>query len=292
MRLTFNFWLQSIFGLLVTLIGWSYLSWRTWQIYLVSPTNAIPYLFIFLELAIYISSVLWFIDMLWTTDQTRVPRVLPMDDFRKWPTVDIFIPCCNEPTDLVKDTVMAALWQDYPTEKFTIYVCDDGKDAALKTWVENEQTVNGTNVRYICRVKPSDQPHHAKAGNINHALTLTSSEFVSILDADMLIRPDFLRSMLAQFASNDIAFVQCPQYYYNVPDGDPLGQVCFFFYDVIMPHRDSRNSAPSVGTGVVFRRKALEQVGGIRYTTLFQCFLLFFIFPYSSVRVPVLFFEN
>ncbi|KNE58894.1 hypothetical protein AMAG_04432 [Allomyces macrogynus ATCC 38327] len=270
--LTFNMWGQCMFALLVTGIGWTYLSWRTWQLYLVKSTNVIPYLFLSLEIMLYTSSVLWFVDMLWTRDYRRRPAILPVENHAEWPTMDIFIPCCKEPTELVKDTVMAALWQDYPADKFMVYVCDDGGDDALREWVENEQAVNGTNVRYIRRVKTPGVPHHAKAGNINHAMTVTTGEFVGILDADMLVRPEYLRRMLAQFSSPRVSFVQCPQAYYNVPDGDPLGQVCAFFYDVVMPHRDTRNSAPSVGTGVVFRRKALEEVGGMSTGTLTEDF--------------------
>ncbi|KAL7752623.1 hypothetical protein RI367_002158 [Sorochytrium milnesiophthora] len=272
MILTFNFWAQCLFALLVTGLGWTYLAWRIWQLSLLKVPNAVPYIFVSLETLMYLSSVLWFVDMLWTSNRRRVPQILPVDNHHEWPTVDILIPCCKEPTELVKDTVLAALWQDYPVDKFTVYICDDGKDEELREWTEVERAVNGTNVRYIRRIKTPGVPHHAKAGNVNHSMGLTTGEYVAILDADMIVRPEFLRCMLAQFTSERIAFVQSPQCYYNVPDGDPLGQVCSFFYEIIMPHRDSRHSAPSVGTGVVFRRKALEGIGGISTGTLTEDF--------------------
>jgi len=272
MILTFNFWAQCAVAVAVTGLGASYLGWRIYQLTIVKSTFVIPYIFVSLEMALYFSSVLWFIDMLWTYDKRRNPKILPVQSHFEWPTVDVLIPCCKEPTDLVKDTALTALWQDYPVDKFMVYLLDDGKDDNLREWVETEQAVNGTNIRYIRRHKLPDVPHHAKAGNINHGLGVTTGEFVAILDADMLIKPEFLRSMLAQFSSENIAYVQCPQYYYNVPDGDPLGQVCSFFYDVVMPHRDTRSSAPSVGTGVIFRRSALERIGGISTGTLTEDF--------------------
>ncbi|ORZ40758.1 nucleotide-diphospho-sugar transferase [Catenaria anguillulae PL171] len=272
MILTFNFWGQCVFAVLVIGIGFTYLGWRTWQLYLVAPSHPVPYIFLGLEIMMYISSALWFVDMCWTKSRIRRPAILPVESFKDWPTVDLMICVCKEPTDLVKETILAALWQDYPAEKFTVVVCDDGGDEELRNWIENEQAVNGTNVRYIRRVKTPGVPHHAKAGNVNHAVSLTTGEFVGILDADMLVRPEYLRRMLAHFDSPRVAFVQCPQSYYNVPDGDPLGQVCTFFYHVIMPHRDTRNSAPSVGTGVIFRRKALEEVGGVSTGTLTEDF--------------------
>lgn len=45
------------------------------------------------------------------------------------------------------------------------------------------------------RVKPSGVPHHAKAGNVNHALFQgnTSGEFLLLLDCDMLAEPHILQ---------------------------------------------------------------------------------------------------
>lgn len=271
MIFTFNFWWQLTFASLATCIGWTYLAWRIWQIYLLLPKNAIPYIFLGLEFLMHFSAVLWFIDMLWTENKKRKDVIMPLKNANEWPEVDVLVPCCKEPTELVKDTVLAALWQDYPADKFTVCICDDGGDDNLKLWVENERAVNNTNVRYIRRVKTKGVPHHAKAGNINHALGLTTGEFVGILDADMIVSSNFLRSMLANFDAST-AFVQCPQSYYNVPKGDPLGHMCTFFYDTIMTNRDTRNSAPSVGTGVIFRRRALEEIGGISTGTLTEDF--------------------
>ncbi|KAI9221589.1 glycosyltransferase like family 2-domain-containing protein [Blastocladiella britannica] len=251
-------------------LGGTCLVWRTLELVASHSHHPVPWLFFALEAILYLSSLLWLLDTLHVLDRSRRPTVLPPPLFQSWPTVDILIPCCGEPTSLVRDTVLAALWQDYPASQIHVFVCDDGCDEALRVWVEHEMGI--ARLRYTRRVKVPSAPHHAKAGNINHALRLTSSAFVVILDADMLIRPDFLCRTLAQFDTPKVAFVQVPQSYYNVPQGDPLGQVASFFYLRIMPCRDTRGSAPSVGTGVVFRRTALEATGGIATGTLTEDF--------------------
>jgi cellulose synthase (UDP-forming) len=54
----------------------------------------------------------------------------------EWPTVDVFITCCNEPVEIVEETTKAALAIDYPTTKLCIYVLDDGNSPALRGMTE------------------------------------------------------------------------------------------------------------------------------------------------------------
>lgn len=64
-------------------------------------------------------------------DQFR-PAIPPKD----WPTVDIFITCYNEPTELVETTARAALAIDYPVSKLRVYILDDGNSAEMRAMAE------------------------------------------------------------------------------------------------------------------------------------------------------------
>ena len=44
-----------------------------------------------------------------------------------------------------------------------------------------------------------DMPRHAKAGNLNNALMVTSGEYLLILDADQIPEPDILDKTLGYF---------------------------------------------------------------------------------------------
>lgn len=56
----------------------------------------------------------------------RKPATLP-DDPNVWPTVDIYVPTYNEPLYVVRPTVLAALNIDWPSDKFKVYILDDGR---------------------------------------------------------------------------------------------------------------------------------------------------------------------
>ena len=45
--------------------------------------------------------------------------------------VDLLVAVCKEPLDLIMDTVVAACRIDWPTDKYRVIVCDDGKDQEL-----------------------------------------------------------------------------------------------------------------------------------------------------------------
>jgi cellulose synthase (UDP-forming) len=130
-----------------------------------------------------------------------------------------------------------------------------------------------TRCRYIARPKPAGKPHYAKAGNINHAIFAgdTQGTFILTLDADHVPKPQFLKRVLPYFFSynlwtgkyegNQIALVQTPQDFNNIPNGDPFGHSAHLFYGPIQQGKDGLNSAFYTGTNAVLRREALVNVG-------------------------------
>jgi cellulose synthase (UDP-forming) len=132
--------------------------------------------------------------------------------------------------------------------------------------------------RYIARPKPAGQPHHAKAGNINYALFCgnTEGEFVLTLDADHILKPQFLQRVvpyfftfnleLGKYISNRTAFVQTPQDFHNLPKGDPFGHSAHLFYGPIQQGKDGLNAAFYTGTNAILRREALMSVGIKRFS--------------------------
>ncbi|CAN1212565.1 Cellulose synthase [Tumidithrix helvetica PCC 7403] len=354
------------------ILGLWYLSWRI--------TSSINFNALWLSIPLLLAEIYSFIGGamftigLWrplerevrSLDQMRPP--LPAIDY---PTVDVFITCYNEPTEMVEETARAALTIDYPTNKLRVYILDDGKSDAMRAMsqslaiedlrspkmqaeaerIENEraeletrlqqlqsllpdtkaaevflqnptdshpavrflQTLrdsfvlihgnasSGVSVsdrlateqkrlekaiqqkeressdlarcRYIARTKVPGKPHHAKAGNINHAIFSgeTNGSFILTLDADHIPKPQFLKRVLPYFYTynqwtgkyegNRIAFVQTPQDFYNLPEGDPYGHSAHLFYGPIQQGKDGLNSAFYTGTNAILRREALLNVG-------------------------------
>ncbi|MFN0172384.1 MAG: glycosyltransferase [Bryobacteraceae bacterium] len=179
------------------------------------------------------------------------------------PAVDVFIPTYNEPVDVIRRTLIGALWMDYPNKR--VYVLDDGARPQI------EEMVASIGGQYIKRT----DNRGAKAGNLNNALALTSGDFVAIFDADHVPVRGFLRKLMGFFEDQNVAFVQGAQHFFN-PDPyeynlNLSGRVApeqTFFYQVVQPGNDFWNSAFFCGSCAILRRSALESIGGFRTETV------------------------
>ncbi len=189
---------------------------------------------------------------------TRVPPPAPRDL-----TVDTLIPTFNEDLELLRKTAISCLGMAYPARVFFL---DDGNRLELANLAQE------LGCGYLNREKPTQ----AKAGNLNHALSLTNGDFVAIFDADYVPHPTFLGRTLGYFQDSNVAFVQTPHNYYNVDSfqfwinskkRDKWNEQDAF-YRFIMPGRDHWNAAFFAGTSAVIRREALEEIGGFATDTI------------------------
>lgn len=168
-------------------------------------------------------------------------------------TVDIFITTYNEPIELVMETALAAQAARIP---HSTWVLDDGDRPEMRAAAE------GAGLGYITRSQAwKDMPRHAKAGNLNNALEQTMGEFLLILDADQIPRPEILEHTLGYFRDPEVALVQTPQVFSNVATGDPLGSQAPLFYGPIQQGKDGWNAAFFCGSNAILRREALMQLG-------------------------------
>jgi cellulose synthase (UDP-forming) len=172
-------------------------------------------------------------------------------------TVDVFITTYNEPVDLVRETARAAREIRYPHQT---WILDDGNRAEMRQCAEE------LGVGYLVRDQNwQGKDRHAKAGNIINAMNHTSGEFILILDADQVPRPQILDRVLGWFDDEKVAFVQTPQWFKNTPAGDPFGTDAPLFYGPIQAGKDGWNSAFFCGSNAVLRREALMRIGVVWY---------------------------
>lgn len=172
-------------------------------------------------------------------------------------TVDVFVTTYDEPVDLVLRTATAARDIRYPHRT---WVLDDGARPELAAAAAE------AGVGYLVRTADWEGRHrHAKAGNLNNALFQTDGEYLVVLDADQIPDPALLDRTLGYFADPQVALVQTPQYFTNVPDADPLGSQAPLFYGPIQQGKDGWNAAFFCGSNAVLRREALMQLGLVGY---------------------------
>ncbi|WP_395541765.1 glycosyltransferase [Neotabrizicola sp. sgz301269] len=197
--------------------------------------------------------------------------------------VDIYLATYNEDPELVRLGIVDAKALTYPHPiDIRIHVLDDGRRPAMRAVCAEER------VNYITR----STNEGFKAGNLRNALEQTSGDFLVICDADTRLFPTFLTHTLGHFRDPKMAWVQTPQWFYDLPEGEHLADVLGrrlgragrllgrgaeavlgeivlgrdpfvndprMFYDVIQRRRNAANAAFCCGAGSVHRREAVME---------------------------------
>jgi len=213
------------------------------------------------ELMAYASLLLGYFQLWNPTDRVKYPPALDKDDL---PHVDIMVCTYNEQISVLYRTLVGCNALQY--QKKTIYLLDDGDR------MEMRQLAQHLGVQYIRR----DNNLHAKAGNLNNALKHSEGDLVLVLDADHVPTRFMLNELVPFFQEDEgVAFVQTPQHFFSL---DPFQRNLVaehvvsneqdFFYHVIQPGNDHWGATFFAGTGAVFRRKALESIGGFATQTI------------------------
>jgi cellulose synthase (UDP-forming) len=246
--------------LLLTLLGTRYLGWRfSASLNLATPLSTGLSL---LTLAAELVLLAGFFLQLWFTLLPERPAPpagpIPMPA----PAVDVLVPSCGEPAELVERCLRGCLALDYPA--LTVWLLDDAGRPELEDLCD----------RLGCRYLARDDHLHAKAGNLNHGLGHCQGDLVAVFDADVVPLRPFLNRTVGLFTDPAVGFVQTPQSYMNA---DPVMRNLRLerwllpdeesFYRWIQPTRQNLNAVVCAGTSFVMRRDALDRVGGFETAT-------------------------
>lgn len=168
--------------------------------------------------------------------------------------IDIFLPVCNEPIETIRNTWNGV--NDLVACK-KVYVLDDGGSKEIEAMAKE------FGFTYFNRPVKNLK----KAGNLKYAYERTSSPFVLILDADFRPSPDFITETLNYFDhDHKIGIVQTPQYFMHKKENswikNAAGSIQELFYRLIQVNRDHFGGSICVGTNAIYRRAALDSIGG------------------------------
>jgi cellulose synthase (UDP-forming) len=175
----------------------------------------------------------------------------------KYPSVDIFLPICGEPLEVLRNTWAGAeeLLAAYPG-KAEAFVLDDGESA------EAAEMAAQFGFAYLCR----EVHEHKKSGNLNYAFARTNGEHIVIFDADFRPSPRFLAETLPYLDDPAVGIVQTPQFFRVTGRQSwverAAGATLEIFYRAVQVSRDRFGAALCVGSNAVYRRAALEPGGG------------------------------
>lgn len=176
-----------------------------------------------------------------------------------YPSVDIFLPTCGESIDVLRNTWdgVREVCETYPGPVL-VHCLDDAHSAQVRHLAER--------YGFLYYARPN-KGWFKKAGNLRHGFNNTSGDFIAIFDADFRPRRDFLDELLPYFyRAPRLAIVQSPQYFgYDMRQNwleRGAGAVQELFYRVVQVSRQSHDGAICVGSNAIYRRAALNEIGG------------------------------
>ncbi len=180
-------------------------------------------------------------------------------DMKNQPFISIHVPTHNEPPYIVKATLYALSKLSY--SNFEVLVIDNNtKDRSLWLPVEEYCKTLGTNFKFF----HVDKLKGYKAGALNYIMAKADprTEYVAVIDADYIVRSDFIKKALQYFVDGTIGFVQFPQSFYNVGRGN-LGVKLEYrhFFLTYMNMSNYMGSLLTTGTLTVFNFNALKKSG-------------------------------
>jgi cellulose synthase (UDP-forming) len=172
-------------------------------------------------------------------------------------TVDVFLPSCGEPLAVLDNTFRYVSKMSWGGLK-TVYALDDSVREEVRQLSEQYS------FRYVVRPNPGEMK---KAGNLTHALAISSGDFIAVIDADFAVRQEFLYETMPYFADPKVGIVQTAQFF-DVTNGSfsyiqrYAGTLQEIFFRFIQPARDRYKAAICAGTNLVYRRAAVAAAGG------------------------------
>lgn len=221
--------------------------------------------------------------------------ILPVLD--SYPPIAVIVSSYREPIEIVENTLICFRNMTYPNKH--LYFLDDTR-YDVPAGQTPEMAQYRQDIDSMCQRLEVNmfrrKWHGAKAGMINDFLDFLagrlkegfvlsrfelfpSSEpekYIAIFDADMNPLPDFAEGIVRRMEERpNLAFIQTPQYYTNfetnrVARAAGLQQV--IFYEFICEGKSSQDAMFCCGTNVMFRREALEAVGGFDETSVTEDF--------------------
>ncbi len=178
------------------------------------------------------------------------------------PKVSIHIPAYREQPEMLNATLSSVAALDYPNFE-CVLVINNTPDPAMWQPVEEHCRTLGERFKFV----REDRVEGFKAGALRLALqhTAPDAEIIGVLDADYVVRSDWLKDLVPAFANPKVGLVQAPQDHrdgdrsimHHVFNGEYAG-----FFDIGMVQRNEINAIVTHGTMCLLRRSAMESAGG------------------------------
>lgn len=173
----------------------------------------------------------------------------------------VIVPCFNEETT-VERTIKSLLALEYPEDKLTIMIIDDG--STDNTWQVIQQFANDRRIKLYQK-----ENEGSKFAALNFALTKIDTELVGVLDADSWVASDALKNYMEFFRDPEV-MATIPSMVIADPDS---------FY------RKAQKAEYDIG---LFARKAFDEINAIYITpgpfSFFRKYVFDTLGPYKEAH--------
>ena len=186
------------------------------------------------------------------------------------PKVSIHVPAHREPPDMLEATLDAVARLDYPNFECVV-VINNTPDPTFWRPIEEHCRTLGERFKFI----HDDNVAGYKAGALRLALahTAADAEIIGVIDADYVVRPDWLKDLVPAFVDAKVGMIQAPQDHrdgertvmHHAMNGEYAG-----FFDIGMVQRNEANAIIVHGTMCLIRRAALNSAGGWSSDTIVE----------------------
>ena len=211
--------------------------------------------------AILLAHFFEFVELFWVGSLRRSFQPIPLPNDAKQPFVSIHLACCNEPPAMVIATIESLRSLQY--RNFEVIVIDNNtNDPTLWQPVRDHMACMPSNFRFV----HLPQWPGYKAGALNYALEQTDlrAEVVAVVDADYVVRPEWLIALVGYFSDPKVGIVQAPQAHRDW-GGTVFRKMMNWEYDgffrIGMHHRNERDAIIQHGTMTMIRAQSLKEHG-------------------------------
>jgi exo-beta-1,3-glucanase (GH17 family)/cellulose synthase/poly-beta-1,6-N-acetylglucosamine synthase-like glycosyltransferase len=232
-----------------------YMSLGDWVVLaLIIPTSLIM-------VSIMLAHLFEFAELFWPGSLRRSFQAKPLPASAPQPKVSIHLACCNEPPEMVIATIASLQALDY--SNYEVLVVDNNtRDETLWQPVRDYLATLPSHFRFF------HLPHWPgyKAGALNFALEQTdpAADVIAVVDADYVVRSEWLRSLVAYFDDPQVGVVQAPQAHRDW-GGSVFRKMMNWeyegFFRIGMHHRNERDAIIQHGTMTLIRANALRDFG-------------------------------
>lgn len=182
-------------------------------------------------------------------------KAIKSDDTpERYPTVSIIVPVWNEEKTVLK-TIFSLLELNYPQDKLSLFVVDDG--STDNTWTVVQSFAGHKQIKLL--KKENGGKHTA----LNYALEQINTELVGCLDADSFVHPEALRRIVKKFEDAETMAVTPSVRIQNVKGILGMMQNTEYMFGIFLRKVFSHLNAIYITPGPfsIFRRRVFNEIG-------------------------------